>query len=150
MEFLKDVLGVDLYNQVAEALKGHEKDIKIANLATGDYVSKGKYDSDLQARDTRIAELTKEVQDYDGVDVKKLQQDVADWQKKYTDDIEAERIASKVQLEPAQRRHSWACWTLTRSQSETMEKSKDSTNRSQTSRRKMTSYLQRHRSQRLR
>ncbi len=98
MEFLKDVLGVDLYNQVAEALKGHEKDIKLANLATGDYVSKGKYDSDLQARDTRIAELTKEVQDYDGVDVKKLQQDVADWQKKYTDDIEAERIASKVQL----------------------------------------------------
>ena len=98
MEFLKGVLGVDLYNQVAEALKGHEKDIKLANLATGDYVSKGKYDSDLQARDTRIAELTKEVQDYDGVDVKKLQQDVADWQKKYTDDIEAERIASKVQL----------------------------------------------------
>lgn len=79
MEFLKDVLGVDLYNQVTEALKGHEKDIKLANLATGDYVSKGKYDSDLQARDTRIAELTKEVQDYDGVDVKKLQQDVADW-----------------------------------------------------------------------
>ena len=36
MEFLKDVLGVDLYNQVAEALKGHEKDIKLANLATGD------------------------------------------------------------------------------------------------------------------
>ena len=98
MEFLKDVLGVDLYNQVAEALKGHEKDIKLANLATGDYVSKGKYESDLQARYTRIAELTKEVQDYDGVDVKKLQQDVADWQKKYTDDIEAERIASKVQL----------------------------------------------------
>ena len=30
--------------------------------------------------------------------MKKLQQDVADWQKKYTDDIEAERIASKVQL----------------------------------------------------
>lgn len=98
MEFLKEALGVDLYNQVAEALKGHEKDIKLANLATGDYVSKGKYGSDLQARDTRIAELTKEVQDYDGVDVKKLQQDVADWQKKYTDDIEAERIASKVQL----------------------------------------------------
>lgn len=98
MEFLKDVLGVDLYNQVAEALKGHEKDIKLANLATGDYVSKGKYDSDLQAKDTRIAELTKEVQDYDGVDVKKLQQDVADWQKKYTDDIRAEKIASKVQL----------------------------------------------------
>ncbi len=98
MEFLKELLGIDLYNQVADKLKGHEKDVKLANLATGDYVSKGKYESDLQARDTRISELTKQVEEFDGVDIKKLQQDVADWQKKYTDDIEAERIASKVQL----------------------------------------------------
>lgn len=98
MEFLKDVLGDDLYNQVADKLKGHEKDIKLANLATGAYVSKAKYDSDLQARDTRIGELTKEVQDYDGVDVKKLQADVASWEKKYHDDIEKERITSAVQL----------------------------------------------------
>ena len=98
MEFLKELLGTDLYNQVADKLKGHEKDVKLANLATGDYVSKGKYESDLQARDTRISELTKQVEEFDGVDIKKLQKDVADWQKKYTDDIEAERIASKVQL----------------------------------------------------
>lgn len=98
MEFLKDVLGVDLYNQVAEALKGHEKEIKLANLATGDYVSKGKYESDLQARDTRISELTDQVKEFDGVDITKLQNDVASWQNKYNADIEAERIASKVQL----------------------------------------------------
>ena len=98
MEFLKDVLGIDLYNQVAEALKGHEKDIKLANLATGDYVSKMKYDADLQSRDTRIQELTNEVKEFDGVDIKKLQSDVDAWKSKYDEDIEAERIASKVQL----------------------------------------------------
>ena len=98
MEFLKNVLGVDLYNQVAEALKGHEKDIKLANLATGDYVSKGKYDSDLQARDTRIAELTKEVQNFDGVDVKKLQDDAKEWESKYNSDIKAERRNSAIKL----------------------------------------------------
>lgn len=62
MEFLKDVLGDGLFNHVSEKLKGHEKDIKIANLASGDYVSKAKYDADLQARDTRITELADQVQ----------------------------------------------------------------------------------------
>lgn len=95
---LKDVLGADLYNQVEEKLKGHEKDFKLANLADGQYVSKAKYDADRQAKDTRITELADQVKQYDGVDIKQLQSDVANWEKKYNDDIEAERIASKVQL----------------------------------------------------
>lgn len=95
---LVDVLGTDLFNQVTEKLKGHEKDFKLANLADGQYVSKAKYDADLQAKDTRITELANQVKEYDGVDIKKLQSDVAGWEKKYNEDIEAERIASKVQL----------------------------------------------------
>lgn len=98
MEFLKEVLGDDLYNQVADKLKGREKDIKLANLAGGDYVSKAKYEADLQAKDTRISELTDQVKDFDGVDVKKLQKDVADWQKKYDDDIKEAKLESKIQL----------------------------------------------------
>lgn len=95
---LIDVLGADLYNQVTEKLKGHENDFKLANLADGKYVSKAKYDADLQAKDTRITELADQVKEYDGVDIKKLQSDVAGWEKKYHDDIEAERVASAVQL----------------------------------------------------
>lgn len=52
MEFLKSILGDELYNAVAEkinAYNGNEanKDnlIKIANLGTGEYVGKGKYDA---------------------------------------------------------------------------------------------------------
>lgn len=52
MEFLKGVLGEELYKQVAEALKVHnekpenkESQIKIANLSEGQYVDKGKYDA---------------------------------------------------------------------------------------------------------
>ena len=41
MEFLKEALGEDLYKQVEEKLKDN-KDIKLANLASGDYVSKQK------------------------------------------------------------------------------------------------------------
>lgn len=98
MEFLKELLGEDLYNQVADKLKGHEKDVKLANLATGDYVSKQKYDDDLKERDTKIADLSKKVQNFDGVDVKKLQDDVKEWETKYNSDIKEERRNSAIKL----------------------------------------------------
>ena len=72
MEFLKEILGEELYAQVAAKLEGN-KDVKLANLASGDYVSKAKYESDMQAKETRIQELTQSVKDFDGVDVKQLQ-----------------------------------------------------------------------------
>ena len=55
MEFLKEILGEDLYKQIEEKINAHngneankEKQIKIANLGGGEYVGKGKYDA-LQA-----------------------------------------------------------------------------------------------------
>lgn len=55
MEFLKAILGEDLYAQVAEKINAHngneankDKQVKIGNLGSGEYVGKHKYD-DLQA-----------------------------------------------------------------------------------------------------
>lgn len=52
MEFLKAILGDELFNQVATAINAHngdeankDKQIKLGNLATGDYVGKGKYEA---------------------------------------------------------------------------------------------------------
>ena len=52
MEFLKELLGEELYGQVEKAVKvfngkpeNKEKQVKIANLTTGEYVGKAKYDS---------------------------------------------------------------------------------------------------------
>jgi hypothetical protein len=52
MEFLREILGDELYAQFAERVNAHngdeankEKQIKIANLAGGEYVGKGKYDA---------------------------------------------------------------------------------------------------------
>ena len=52
MDFLKEILGEELYAQVAEKVNAHngneankDKQIKIANLGTGEYVGKGKYDA---------------------------------------------------------------------------------------------------------
>lgn len=52
MEFLKEILGEELYKQVESKINEHngneanrEKQIKIANLGSGEYVGKGKYDA---------------------------------------------------------------------------------------------------------
>lgn len=52
MEFLKAILGDELYSQVVSKVNEHngneankENQVKIANLASGEYVGKGKYDA---------------------------------------------------------------------------------------------------------
>ena len=55
MEFLKAILGEELFNQVSSKINEHngneankDKQLKLANLASGEYVGKGKHDA-LQA-----------------------------------------------------------------------------------------------------
>lgn len=55
MEFLKEILGEELFAQLSEKINAHngneankDKQIKIGNLGSGEYVSKGKHDA-LQA-----------------------------------------------------------------------------------------------------
>lgn len=76
MEFLKELLGEELYSQVESKINAHngneanrEKQIKLANLGGGDYVSKLKYDdivsqltgktTELDSANNLIAELKK-------------------------------------------------------------------------------------------
>ncbi len=47
MEFLKEILGEDLYNQVAEKLKGNDK-VKLVNIADGGYVEKATHEAEIQ------------------------------------------------------------------------------------------------------
>lgn len=97
MEFLKEILGEELYAQVAAKLEGN-KDVKLANLATGEYVSKSKHDAEQLAKDKRIQELTDKVKNFEGVDVKQLQTDVENWKTKYNQDLESARLDSTIQL----------------------------------------------------
>jgi hypothetical protein len=76
MEFLKELLGEELFAQLAAKVNEHngneankDKQIKIANLGTGEYVGKGKYealeamlkgkDAELTTANGLIAELKK-------------------------------------------------------------------------------------------
>ena len=52
MEFLKEIFGDEIYNQVKEKLDAYngdeankDKQIKLGNLASGEYVGKGKFDA---------------------------------------------------------------------------------------------------------
>ena len=65
MDFLKEILGEELFAQVAEKVNAHngneankDKQIKIANLGGGDYVSKAKHDALQALVDSKDQELT--------------------------------------------------------------------------------------------
>ena len=65
MEFLKEILGEELFTQVAEKINAHngneankDNQIKIGNLGKGEYVGKGKYDALQEALNGKDAEIT--------------------------------------------------------------------------------------------
>jgi len=87
MEFLKEILGDELFNQVAEKVNAHngneankDKQVKIGNLGTGEYVGKGKYDAlqelvngketELASANELIAQLKKATKDDEGLQKK--------------------------------------------------------------------------------
>lgn len=106
MDFLKEILGEALFNQVAEKINAHngneankDKQIKLANLGGGEYVGKAKHDA-LQAQfDSRgqelanannlIAELQKAAKGDETLQQKvtEYQNQAADLQKKLNDTL---------------------------------------------------------------
>lgn len=73
MEFLKVLFenGAVTWEQFLKGVK--DKDIKIADLSEGNYVSKRKYDDDIKAKDGQIEELNKNIntRDADLVNLKR-------------------------------------------------------------------------------
>ena len=66
MEFLKELLGEELYTQIESKINEHnrneankDKQIKLGNLATGEYVSKGKFDGISADLSSKTSELEK-------------------------------------------------------------------------------------------
>ena len=68
MEFLKELLGEELYSQIEAKINEHngneankEKQIKLANLGGGEYVSKGKHDSEIEKLNNLLTGKTTEL-----------------------------------------------------------------------------------------
>ena len=69
MEFLKAILGADLYQQLEEKINAHngneankDKQIKIGNLGSGEYVGKGKFDAEIEKLTTQLSGKDTELQ----------------------------------------------------------------------------------------
>jgi hypothetical protein len=69
MEFLKELLGEDLFKQIESKINEHngneankDKQIKLGNLGAGEYVSKGKYDAELESLNALLSGKTSELE----------------------------------------------------------------------------------------
>jgi hypothetical protein len=102
MEKLKALFGTDAltWEQLGEKLKDN-KEVKLANLASGQYVDKKKLDdkvAELATANSTISGLQDTVKKFDGVDIEKLKKDAADWETKYNTDVAAMKLDNAVNM----------------------------------------------------
>ncbi len=91
MEFLKEVLGEELYSQTKEKVNSYnqehkDKPIKMVNLSEGNYVSKEKFDSketEVSNLKTQIEDANKEIQSYKDMDIDSIKKSAEDWETKF-------------------------------------------------------------------
>lgn len=107
MEKLKALFGTEAltWEQLEEKLKDN-KEVKLANLASGNYVDKIKHDNKVTELTTTqetmqrtIDGLKETVAKFDGVDVEKLKKDAKDWEDRYNTDLAAAKLNNAVDLE---------------------------------------------------
>lgn len=99
MDFLKDIFGEKAltFAEFTAALKDN-KDVKLANLASGDYVGKEKFEAEaekLKTANGTIKQLQEQVKKFDGVDVEALKNAAANLERDYNSKL------STVQKETA-------------------------------------------------
>lgn len=106
MEKLKALFGTEAltWEQLEEKLKDN-KDVKLANLAAGSYVDKGKHDNKVSELSTELGKandtikgLRETVAKFDGVDLDKLKKDASEWENKYNTDIAAVKLDNAVNM----------------------------------------------------
>ena len=102
MEKLKELFGEEAltFSQLEEKLKDN-KDVKLANLATGHYVDKKKYDdkvAELTTAQGTITSLNETVKKFDGVDVEGLKKRATELEDKYNTDMAAVKLDSAINL----------------------------------------------------
>lgn len=103
MEKFKALFGTEAltYEQLEEKLKDN-KEVKLANIASGGYVDRKKYEdnvTELKTANDTIKGLRDTVAKFDGVDVEKLKNDAKDWETKYNTDLAAAKLNNAVDLE---------------------------------------------------
>lgn len=102
MDFLRGIFGDKAltYAELETALKD-SKDIKLGNLAGGQYVDKAKLDAkieELKKAEEAKTQLEASIKKFDGVDLEGLKKAATDWESKYNADITRARLESALEL----------------------------------------------------
>ena len=80
MDFLKELFGDEALTFEQLSSKVTEKGLKLADLSTGNYVAKKKYEDEVNAKDTSISDLQEQLKTRDK-DLKALQSQLSDGNK---------------------------------------------------------------------
>lgn len=106
MEFLKEILGEELYSQAKEKFDSYnqehkDKPMKLVNLSEGKYVSKEKFDSkETEVADlkTQIEDANKEIQSYKDMDIDSIKKSAEDWETKYKEEVENQKAEKEKSI----------------------------------------------------
>jgi hypothetical protein len=85
MEFLKGIISDELYAQLETALKDN-KDVKLANLAKGEYVGKDKFDAQAETVKTmkaQVEEANKQIESFKGMDIDGIKKTADEYKAKF-------------------------------------------------------------------
>lgn len=106
MEFLKEVLGEELYSQAKEKVDTYNKEhkdkpMKLVNLSEGNYVSKEKFDSketEISTLKAQIEDANKEIQSYKDMDIESIKKSANDWETKYKELEESQKVEKEKSI----------------------------------------------------
>lgn len=106
MEFLKEILGEELYSQAKEKVDTYNKEhkdkpMKLVNLSEGNYVSKEKFDNketEISTLKTQVEDANKEIQSYKDMDIESIKKSATDWEEKYNKLVESQEAVKKESI----------------------------------------------------
>lgn len=106
MEFLKEVLGEELYSQTKTKVDSYnqehkDKPLKLVNLSEGNYISKEKFDSketELKNLNEQLTNANNEIKSYKDMDIESIKKSATDWETKYNDLVKSQEAAKKEEI----------------------------------------------------
>lgn len=106
MEFLKEILGEELFSQTKEKVDTYnqehkDKPVKIVNLSEGNYVSKEKFEAketEIANLNTQIDDANKEIQSYKDMDIESIKESASNWETKYNDLVKEQNEAKEKSI----------------------------------------------------
>lgn len=106
MDFLKEILGEDLFPQFKEKVDNYnnehkDKPLKLVNLSEGNYISKEKFDSkETEATNLKkqVEDANKEIQSYKDMDIDSIKQSASDWETKYNELVESQKVEKEKSI----------------------------------------------------